>query len=82
MSDDYYDHEWVPEPAAEMERAAQLLESFDPDADIPPRTAFLLAKWLHSYAADITEKARAARETPDVDENALNFVRHINGDNK
>lgn len=80
MRDDYYDHEWVPEPAKELEEAAEHLERFD--TDLPARTAFLLAKWLHSYAAEITEKAREDRATPEVDDNALIFAAHIKGERK
>jgi hypothetical protein len=75
MTDDFYDDQWVPEPATELEEAAERLEEFS--SVLPPRTAFLLAKWLRSYAAEITEKAREDRATPEVDENALIFAAHI-----
>lgn len=80
MRDDWYDNEWVPEPAKELEEAAQCLEEFN--SDLPPRTAFLLAKWLRSYAAEITEKAREDRATPEVDVNALILAEHIKGEGK
>lgn len=75
--DDYYDETWVPDEAAELERAAQRLEEFRPGADIRPRKAFLLARWMRAYAAEVTAKARATRTTPHVDENALELAREI-----
>jgi hypothetical protein len=75
FQDEFYDSEWVPQSAEELTEAAERLEQFD--TDLPPRTAFLAAKWLRSYAAEITAKARAERETPDVNEHALAFARHI-----
>lgn len=80
MRDDFYDDQWVPEPAKELEEAAERLERFD--TELPPRTAFLLAKWLRSYADEITEKARDERVTPEVDDNALIFAAHIKGEGK
>ncbi|TMR90513.1 hypothetical protein [Nonomuraea basaltis] len=81
MNDDCYDPMWVPDEGRELELAAQRLEEFRPGADISPRRAFLLARWLRSYAAEITEKARQLRHTPDVDENALELARDINEEN-
>lgn len=80
MSELDYDPDWTPGEAAELEQAAKRLEEFAPEADVTPRTAFLLSRWLRSYAADITRKARADRRTPDIDEHALALARHINGD--
>lgn len=82
MRDEFYDNEWVPEPAKELTAAAEVLERFAPDAPMEPRTAFLMARWLRSYGEQITTRARAERETPEVDEHALELARHIIGESK
>ncbi|MFD8564661.1 hypothetical protein ACFV1N_45985 [Streptosporangium canum] len=75
MYDDY-DELWIPAEATALNAAADHLEEFPPDAAIEPRSAFLLARWFRSYAADVTRTARQQRRV-DVDKHALELARHL-----
>lgn len=72
------DPDWIPTEARLLQEAADRLEEFDPATQIEPRAAFLLAKWMRSYAWDVTRDARA-NDHPRVDGDAVALARHITG---